>query len=1391
MPDPLPLDATPQPPAWDAVAENFRRAFPTLDQDEVQRLYENARSLRIARERHREWTPPPVHTAIQAFPLAGNEHNRRIATEIGRASRRISEGRAQEGDYDILAQHERTQVLAGNQSVGEAALDLGLGVVRMLGEALLGARALGAVAEGVPYLGAPLRAIGLGAEVPAISPYGGMASVARVPAAFVGRTAAQTAMMPSMYVEDAIRRNTEAGRDPMDIAGFPPAFAVGMIQTAILGSIGRQVNTAFPGPGIGQTLRRIGYAGPIGLIEQQIADTLGYATGLQTGYGVLGDLFSDTGNRLGLGTPAKPDAWKHTVSSWLAFAAFAGLHESGQRQGAARERVLRDFVDEAQRLSREGIPRTEAAMRLLGRLEARYGPYEQRGTTERGRAPEARPEVTSPAPEGGMPRVSPFGQQPPAGPRPTLTERMRARQAAQEASVRTPEPLGRSAPVQERSGVQGAKPERPLADPVVVKQMEVSEKTANAKEASLAQPKEKPFGAGLSEKAKEKELAKLIQSQADDAAGRVSKKRAKEYPAPESVVQAVRESKLDARQKKSLEAVLNRTPLRDAESAIGVSYEQIRHDARKAFEALKKEKPDLFGKAETLKKYLKDETVEGFILETKTAAANALRDKAGTVSERDLANVPEGKPGRQATGKAAKDAAVDRMIELEDAISHYKPEIEASRAQLEKEGRMAGRSREEVQRDIEEARREALEVAERQRSSRPARQDVRAPEAKPAERPAPAAEQRTEPVGLPGGGQENATGVRRVTALANEKVEAERKIRQESPLEQAARKENQKSWDEAKATHERDPQAIERLLRELAEKPRPTTVEESAILLHEKIRVNNEYEKTVVEYIKTGRDEASLPRVLELEAKEAELRARQDLIDQISHKTGSEAGRSFQFRRQLAARDYTLAGMLFKTEKAKGERLTREEQAKIIELQKELAEKNKEIESLKGDELNKKLFEYEEKIKEYQKIIDRFERAKKPKMEKVGSWILDLLDLHRTTQLGADLPPMFRQGAPFTAAHPIESVTMLAESSKALKKEGAFAIEQKIKSNPSVKDGTAARAGLDLTSMDGNLTSRPEEFRSSLLQRAAESESGALKYTGLKTVAQGYTALGRWNSSFMNLVRVRWFELLRLARGAEVTEAENKVFANAINVATGRGNMNWLKPGAIEAASHVFTSPRFVLSRVQYLIGQPLWTWGPGYKGTFKARAIVAKEMYAKPLLGLALVMGLAYSAKKAGADVDVDLEPRSSDFGKIRWGNTRFDPYAGVQQVAVLGARVLTGRTVVGGQNIPAYGEGSRPGQRVNDIGWRFVRGKLSPAVGVGWDTLTRETMIGEPFGPLRSGRVSEGSLAMGRRIVVPITVSDIAEAYQDLGLPRGLASMIWALFGGNLQSHSRLSRR
>lgn len=178
------------------------------------------------------------------------------------------------------------------------------------------------------------------------------------------------------------------------------------------------------------------------------------------------------------------------------------------------------------------------------------------------------------------------------------------------------------------------------------------------------------------------------------------------------------------------------------------------------------------------------------------------------------------------------------------------------------------------------------------------------------------------------------------TALANAVAQSERATRMESPLEAAARQDNPTTWARGGELLARNADAGKDLVAELNRRPRPVTPEEGGLLLRWKIALRNEYARVGTALIANRRGQLALDAVdrAALERQQDALYEQTGQLDRAVHATGTQLGRSLQFRRQLAAEDFSLGGMLMRAELAKGEPLTPEERERVQGQQRRIEE---------------------------------------------------------------------------------------------------------------------------------------------------------------------------------------------------------------------------------------------------------------------------------------------------------------------------------------------------------------------------------------------------------------------------------------------------------------------
>lgn len=255
--------------------------------------------------------------------------------------------------------------------------------------------------------------------------------------------------------------------------------------------------------------------------------------------------------------------------------------------------------------------------------------------------------------------------------------------------------------------------------------------------------------------------------------------------------------------------------------------------------------------------------------------------------------------------------------------------------------------------------------------------------------------------------------------------------------------------------------------------------------------------------------------------------------------------------------------------------------------------------------------------------------------------------------------------------------------------------------------------------------------------------SGAVrKIPGLENSERAY-------ATFLNYQKAKTFDTMATAlRRAGVTDAESyKRLGNIIDHATGYGGAP-LK-GRFEGQA--FFSQRYTTSRFQFLVD-------PIVEGIARGDWRAAKAATENLVAFAGGMASILYLGNETGA-WDATLDPRSSDFGKVRIGPMRHDFGAGFLPLIRTAARAATGeaKSARGGiYDINKYEELAK-----------FFQYKLAPipsqGVSRGIAAVKGEPAtnpIGEPMGPLFSKQTLFD-------LFMPLIIDSVKEAWETTGDP------------------------
>lgn len=293
-------------------------------------------------------------------------------------------------------------------------------------------------------------------------------------------------------------------------------------------------------------------------------------------------------------------------------------------------------------------------------------------------------------------------------------------------------------------------------------------------------------------------------------------------------------------------------------------------------------------------------------------------------------------------------------------------------------------------------------------------------------------------------------------------------------------------------------------------------------------------------------------------------------------------------------------------------------------------------------------------------------------------------------------------------------------------------------------------ANLAFSNANGKLSQKEEDFMTNYADWVPGVKRSERAYTGFLTKMRVDT--------FNNLLE-KYEEA-----GVDIDDPVLlKGLARFINSATGRGDLGKWNSAAPQLNS-IFFSPRLIASRVNML--------NPAFYVNLPAP--VRKEAI-KSLLSFGAIATTVISlANAAGADVEDD--PRSTDFGKIRVGDTRYDVLGGFGQYITLGARLASKQKMTGNGNIRELNSDEYKAENRGDVLGKFLTNKFSPVTSYLWGYLTGKNAIGEDFVPQDE--------AIQR--MTPMFVGDLMDMGEKYGYAKGGAMASPALFGVGVQDYA-----
>lgn len=369
---------------------------------------------------------------------------------------------------------------------------------------------------------------------------------------------------------------------------------------------------------------------------------------------------------------------------------------------------------------------------------------------------------------------------------------------------------------------------------------------------------------------------------------------------------------------------------------------------------------------------------------------------------------------------------------------------------------------------------------------------------------------------------------------------------------------------------------------------------------------------------------------------------------------------------------------------------------------------------------------------------------KRPWGVKAKELTVEILNAPRALLASADISGLLRQGGILSARHPIEAVKTVKPMLRAMFSDDYTGLMDNI---------IRTRVGMDEllnpllahpleitaipTKIAARITEREEAFASQIMNKIFFIKASNRAYVTVLNDIRSRSALNVLNS---------WKKA-----GIKYNKGDLSDLNQLINWASGRGTLPFGlgKQGGLLNA--MLFSPKLIMSRLQFPTAI--------LPGVTKSK-LVRQEAWRTLLSFVGAGAGILTMAKMSGAS-DIELDPRSADFGKIKVGNVRLDIWTGYLQYIRFLAQFASAQR-------KATKSGRVYGLNRKEVIDRFVQTKLSPGVGLINDILKGETYLGESLPP----KSAKSVVGQAYQRMMPLAIQDLIDGVNQDGPLGGIVS-------------------
>ena len=314
----------------------------------------------------------------------------------------------------------------------------------------------------------------------------------------------------------------------------------------------------------------------------------------------------------------------------------------------------------------------------------------------------------------------------------------------------------------------------------------------------------------------------------------------------------------------------------------------------------------------------------------------------------------------------------------------------------------------------------------------------------------------------------------------------------------------------------------------------------------------------------------------------------------------------------------------------------------------------------------------------------------------------EILGIPRTIVSSFDLSAPLRQGRIMGAAYPKEFAEAFAYMNKAfVPKYGegvAQVVEESITRHPLYSLAESAGVFKAERAATGNVKAREEVFASKYMS----------KVPGIGMSERAYTTfLNKFRHDIFYKTVSEW-----QVAGVQKSWKDYKDLADLVNYGTGRGALpKWASGRVGQLLNALFFAPRFATAGPSFLT--------KGALGYAKDPNSEVSKFWARSTASF-VHSGILWLENLHLMGAEVELDPRSSDFGKGKFGPHRFDFWGGYLPLARYTAQFATGQR-------KTLSEGIITDVDRLEVFFNFMKSKFSPSGAFGKDLITGENFLGE----------------------------------------------------------------